>query len=286
MGLKHFVISSIKKRYLVVLYPPILTLFWNMTMDLNIPFYYYILVTGNTLYVSVIGNLENIDAADDINLEEDYKWSPEDTKKLRRVLQAISLSTLALAIMGGWKFLIFGFLINTLGFVYAKEIKIKGQVYRIKNITWVKNLYTAMLGAPGFILAPYLYVGAPIDVFSIGPMVIGFFMVFFVEMFWDVRDVKGDTLSGVKTVPVVYGLRFTRWFLHGLNLLVFTLTLLSYWFGGIAVATLSLLLYVVVTGIVIEWSFKLESKHFAAQIHVLAILIILSLGVAIDWIIA
>ncbi|NLN44809.1 MAG: UbiA family prenyltransferase [Methanosarcina sp.] len=103
------------------------------------------------------------------------------------------------------------------GFLYSKGIKIGKFTLKLKGGLGVKNFVVGLTwGVSISGLA-----GSTCK--SILPMVI-VFIFFGVKLFinsaiYDFKDIKGDTLAGIKTLPVSLGVRNTRNFLLGLHLL-------------------------------------------------------------------
>jgi 4-hydroxybenzoate polyprenyltransferase len=107
---------------------------------------------------------------------------------------------------------------------YSKNISSVMGFPRLKKILVIKNLTIAVGWSVCVVGLPMIYLS---DKFAVGALL---FIFFFVKMFinnvpFDVRDVKGDTLHGVKTIPAVVGVKTTRSILLILNslLMVFIL---------------------------------------------------------------
>lgn len=98
---------------------------------------------------------------------------------------------------------------------------------RAKNITLVKNLYSALLiwTLPLSVIL-YSYSGADLSFWEVFKQnFLGMFIYVMVgEAFWDIRDVEGDRVNKVRTLPVVMGIIPTKVYLFALvitDLLVF-----------------------------------------------------------------
>lgn len=98
---------------------------------------------------------------------------------------------------------------------------------RAKNITLVKNLYSALLiwTLPLSIIL-YSYSGADLGFWAVFKQnFLGMFVYVMVgEAFWDIRDIEGDRVNHVRTLPVVFGVGPTKLYLFALilvDLLVF-----------------------------------------------------------------
>lgn len=91
---------------------------------------------------------------------------------------------------------------------------------RVKEVPIVKNVYAAfvwhlivLVVVAAYALPEHTLLGA----LAVAPGL--FFVVWFFELIWDVRDVEGDRATGVHTVPVLFGLTITKIALLGLLLL-------------------------------------------------------------------
>jgi len=99
-----------------------------------------------------------------------------------------------------------------MGIVYS--IKISG--FRLKDITGIKNIVVAL---PWAVIGTFL----PLAISLRGSiLILAIFYFFFIKCFintvlFDVRDIEGDGMSGVKTIPVVFGRQKTKNLLLVLN---------------------------------------------------------------------
>ncbi len=90
---------------------------------------------------------------------------------------------------------------------------------RAKNITLVKNLYSALLiwTLPLSVIL-YSYSGSELGFWVVFEQnFLGMFIYVMVgEAFWDIRDIEGDRINQVKTLPVVFGIIPTKIYLFAL----------------------------------------------------------------------
>ncbi|MHC1574116.1 MAG: UbiA family prenyltransferase [Candidatus Syntropharchaeales archaeon] len=99
-----------------------------------------------------------------------------------------------------------------IGIVYS--IKISN--FRLKDVTGVKNITVALSWA---VIGTFL---PSVVSFRGSTLILLFFYYFFTKCFintvlFDVRDIEGDRINNVKTIPVVFGMKNTRRFLLILN---------------------------------------------------------------------
>lgn len=166
--------------------------------------------------------------------EEDAINAPERSifvEGNERFLLAVAIVSYIAALVLGWiespfAALILLFPIIT-GIAYSKNIFSAVGIPRLKDIFLIKSLVVASSWAVCAAFLPVLYLSGNF-------IKLGFiFPFFFIKMFintalFDVRDVTGDTLNDVKTIPVVIGIKRTRQVLLILqSLLVVWLVLFS-----------------------------------------------------------
>ena len=95
------------------------------------------------------------------------------------------------------------------GIIYSTDALSTIGIPRLKDIFLVKSLIVAfsLTVCAAFLPALYLY-GDFVKLWFVFPFI--FIKIFINTVLFDVRDVDGDTLSGVKTIPVVIGITRTR----------------------------------------------------------------------------
>ncbi|WP_457751348.1 UbiA family prenyltransferase [Thermococcus sp.] len=102
---------------------------------------------------------------------------------------------------------------------------------RLKDITGVKNLIIAATWANGTAFLPYL-VASGISFQKVFLIYYFFFMKSMINtMLFDVRDIEGDSINGIQTIPVRLGLEKSRAVLLVLNSTFIPWLLAAYSFG-------------------------------------------------------
>jgi 4-hydroxybenzoate polyprenyltransferase len=99
--------------------------------------------------------------------------------------------------------------VGAIGFFYSYKILIFGKPFRFKDKFLVKNLSSAVMWAspPAFVPAALRGNIWPLDIVS---FIVVFFIVVPIEIVWDVRDIEGDKRFGIKTIPNVLGIQWTK----------------------------------------------------------------------------
>jgi 4-hydroxybenzoate polyprenyltransferase len=112
------------------------------------------------------------------------------------------------------------------GIVYS----IKISSFRLKDITGIKNIVIAL---PWAVIGTFLPLAVSFRDFIIIPL---FFYFFFIKCFlnsllFDIRDIEGDRMSGVRTIPVTFGRQKTKNLLLILNSTLIPWLAISYLSG-------------------------------------------------------
>jgi 4-hydroxybenzoate polyprenyltransferase len=136
----------------------------------------------------------------------------------RRIYYALALAALGASLallMATGRLNWLHFLLVGMGFCYSYRLipwyrRSQGFVFfRIKEMTFVKNLAVSFLWGGSVFLVPILYAAAEIrDVFLLAHLGAGMFLSTLNNtLFDDVLDADGDKAAGIKTLPTVWGTR-------------------------------------------------------------------------------
>ncbi len=101
------------------------------------------------------------------------------------------------------------FVVGCIGFFYSYKVKFLGIPFRFKDKFIVKNASSAVMWASPPALVPSALRGDlwPLDIVS---FIVIFFIVVPIEIVWDVRDIEGDRRFGIRTIPNVLGIKWTK----------------------------------------------------------------------------
>ena len=129
---------------------------------------------------------------------------------------------LAIAFLNHFSVFLLMVFVYVLGLFYSFPLlaPLKGMLgfARLKEPFAVKNLLVS--GMYGFfVLIPIFDANAPITVPAVLLFVFIFLRFFIVSTVFDMRDVAGDSIKNINTIPVVLGADTALKLLHGLNLL-------------------------------------------------------------------
>ena len=161
------------------------------------------------------------------DVETDERTTPARTafvRRYNRLLYALSAAAyglaVALAVLGGPVAFVLALVPGAAWLCYAQDwLPSFGRVKRLKQVFVLNSVLVAGAWALVVVFLPLAFVGAPLTPTG-GIVCIIFFLATFVDVeIPNVRDRAGDRDVGVKTLPVVVGVRGTRYALYGVTTL-------------------------------------------------------------------
>lgn len=127
----------------------------------------------------------------------------------------LSLTGIAIGFVLGWRIGVIHFMSVFLLWWYSNSLK---------RQPFIGNFVVAWLTAISIVLVNIIYyVNNPLVVIY---ALFAFFMTLIREIVKDMEDLKGDNTFGCKTLPILWGIRKTKWVLYLLLVLFSTLVLL------------------------------------------------------------
>jgi 4-hydroxybenzoate polyprenyltransferase len=111
-----------------------------------------------------------------------------------------------------------GFLYNHKCFPAFLSERLNG-ARRMKDIYIVKNLTPPLDWATALVILPLLFEGRSLSPKAWICWIYVFICAFFIEVMWDMRDRRGDLLSGIKTIANSFSFPHTKKFLIVLSLI-------------------------------------------------------------------
>ena len=262
-------------RIHIFLMPALLTYFWNLDAGLALPFKYYLMITFTTAG-GYIYNMATDEAEDAINYSARYRLfgsGAADTMATTRAAVVICfIMGFVLALPAGWVFVLYGGVVNFLGSLYSRPLRFgAGRPFRIKEIPLLKNLYAGVFWSVALVLTPYLYVDARPGQLALLTILISLGLNYFVELMWDLRDMRGDRQAGVRTLPLVLGEAPACWILRAVHCATCLLMLWGVQ-RGLLLETKGLVtaaLYFPLGVIFLEWYRHLHDKTWASHLYIL-----------------
>ena len=196
-------------------------LIYNINVDFSLLLAAFFL----TFTVYNLNKLSDI-KEDSINLPERARFISKNKKFITYVTIISYLAALSLSFLQNFLatfVILFPFCI---GLIYS----IKLSNFRLKDILAVKNIVVAL---PWAVMGTFL----PLAVlYTVLTKIMLIFYFFFIRLFintvlFDVRDIEGDRMSGVRTIPVVFGRQKTKTLLFSLNSTLIPWLVFSYLAG-------------------------------------------------------
>jgi 4-hydroxybenzoate polyprenyltransferase len=193
----------------------------------NIPINYWAVITVFLLTFSIYQyNRLTDDVEDSANTPENF----QDAKKNSFLITYISFyffSALALLIayfygpVAFWTTLI----IEIIGFLYNQKCfpefisKRLGGARRFKDMYVIKNLVPPIDWAAAMVFIPIFFAGESLTLKAWICWGYVFICAFFIEVMWDMRDRRGDLVSGIKTIANTFTFSHTKMLLNTLSVL-------------------------------------------------------------------
>lgn len=127
------------------------------------------------------------------------------------------------SLTGNYLYVVLYALVALLGFAYSSPPKIFGATQRLKQIPVVKTVVSTLIWVLPPVLSYMIYLGEvrPREIWLL-VLLGGLFAA--MEICWDIRDMRGDAQSGMRTIPTVFGLRSAK-------IVAFVLVLLAAYAG-------------------------------------------------------
>jgi 4-hydroxybenzoate polyprenyltransferase len=170
------------------------------------------------------------------DLEEDEQNTPQRVAFIRTHGTSL-LAVSGVLYLGGLWLVLARNLMTVIFTVFPVVVGVLYSVSRIKYILFMKNLLVGLSwGTIPFVVAAYVDHPWTREILLLAI----FFSVMMIisTIVFDIKDIEGDRAAGIRTLPNLYGLRWTQLFCHTLN-------------GSLGLAVSSLVL----TGIV-SWEFS------------------------------
>lgn len=214
------------------------------------------------LMVFAVYNLNKV-----TDITEDAINRPETTGRSKRFYVASSVAAISLSITLGTtvSLLAVAFLLTPLIIGVFYSVKFSQSIPRLKEITGVKSLLVAFSWSVNGALLPLVSQPAGIEkVFFIFTYL--FIQVFVNTVLFDFFDIKGDLVSGTRTIPVMLGRSKTKGLLLFLNNALFVV-LAFYCLNGLFLKFMPALIFgLIYSNLAILHFTKNNSKRLQAEL--------------------
>lgn len=270
-------------RFPVFLAPIFLTYFLNQALKLPLGFEYYLMIALTTAG-GYIYNMHTDREEDSINYVEKYRLFFPNAVLTKWTIGALFGSAFLIAMRSGWKFAIYGGIVNFLFSLYSRPFPFRwrGRPLRVKEIPFLKNIYCSACWSVALVLTPYVYLNATIGSLVPIAIVLSFGLTYFVELLWDLRDMAGDAKAGFRTTPLVIGEKNSVWILRFVHLLVCGLMLWGVRTNKLPFGFLVAILHLPIGFFFLEYYWRLHNKELASHLYIMYLAALLSSGILIN----
>ncbi len=163
-------------------------------------------------------NRKTDESEDAINHTERYAFTKEYGSIIFYSAVCAYIIALCLSALQGFGSLLVAVIPLIAGIVYSVPLfPARLGFRRLKEVPFMKSLIVAFSWAVPPALLPICHAGLPMGAATGIVGVFFFFLVFTNTVIFDLRDVKGDAASGVRTIPTILGTRKTLLLLTGVN---------------------------------------------------------------------
>lgn len=190
-----------------------------------------VFVLGMLITYSVYNlNRKTDEREDAINHSARYEF----TKKYEKFLFSTAIGAYIFALALSWLYGPAVVLISAIplisGLIYSTPIFPRGFPYRrLKEIPLAKSLLVAVAWSLPPALLPVYIAGALPGTITLAVILFFFSLVFINTVLFDMRDVEGDRLTGVRTIPVCIGIANTTRLLTLVNVIFGAAVLILLW---------------------------------------------------------
>ncbi|MEW6010235.1 UbiA family prenyltransferase [Methanobacterium movens] len=191
------------------------------------------------------------------------------SKKSAKFSKILSVYIILLLIMlflfSSIQFIIFISGIILGGILYTTALK-----KMTKIIPFFKNFYTALTWAIGGTFFIIFYNSLSISTAFIIMFIFIFLRVLINIIFFDLKDIEGDKMAGLKTLPAMVGKKNSILFLHIINLISFLPLFFGVYYGILPLFALSLVGFYFYVYFYIRKSEKVDEKDLHVISHTMA----------------
>jgi 4-hydroxybenzoate polyprenyltransferase len=249
----------------------VIVAFWNQLLQLVLDVSAYVSIIGAVLFAYLI-NMYFDEREDAANAEiVPGRIIPRSRVAAWLATATFGLTAAVAAMHEPWYALGVCVVMISAG-AYSAPVPLGGKRVRLKTLPYVKNLYSALHWSVVLIGLALIYSRTPATPLAVLIMAICFGMNFFVELLWDVRDLAGDRLTQVMTIPNQFGLTVARWLLHLTHLAVCALVVAGMLYGLLPTGFLLIFVHLFAMIAFTEWYFRLDDKRLASHLYVLYVI--------------
>ena len=208
---KIFFRKSLDNRLHITLSAVALMWLWSRLLSYPVRVVDYVILALVVAFICQWNRLTD-QQEDRINCPDDLAIAVRERKKIRIFCFAAAALAMTLMILTTTRWLISAALLlaAALGFFYSTPLMPWKSSKRIKDLFIFKNLSSAIGWSIGTVLYPAMQSDYVADVKFYAALTYMAISTMTYEMIWDMRDIRGDRIAGVQTLPVAMGLPTTK----------------------------------------------------------------------------
>lgn len=221
MDEKHIFFIKDKRLFQFLLATLALLLSGSIAANKLTPVYLGLLIISGFCGVVLIYDLPLINHR--LPLRERLQDFLQHKRKVFYTALLILISPFAINYFSAFSFVLLA-ITAILGVLYSFPLKIKGEFTRLKNFLFLKNFMIGIAWGSLILIGG----GGWEDPLLISLFIFASLQVFIGSMIRDVPDLERDLRIGIRSFPVVYGVKHSIGFMHILNLLSWGLSFYLY----------------------------------------------------------
>ena len=209
--LKRITRAFILNRLHIIVSAPAIMWCWSGFLKMRFHSIDYLIITLAVACICQWNRLTDV-KEDALNCPDDLRDAQTKSGTIKIFCYAAGTIAILLAIFTEptWKLaglVAFG---TAVGYFYNTPLLPSLPHLRLKNLFIIKNVSSGAGWSLGLLVFPMLRTHTQPDWRFLTAFVYMFAMVMTYEIMWDIRDVAGDTLAGIRTLPIVLGINSAR----------------------------------------------------------------------------
>ena len=209
--LKRIIQAFILNRLHIIVSAPAIMWCWSGFLKMRFRGIDYLIITLAVACICQWNRLTDV-KEDALNCPDDLKDAQTKSGAIKVFCYAGGTIAILLALFTepSWKLaglVAFG---AAVGYFYNTPLLPSWPHLRLKNLFIIKNLSSGAGWSLGLLVFPMLRAHTQPDGLFLTAFVYMFAMVMTYEIMWDMRDIEGDALAGIRTLPIVLGINNAR----------------------------------------------------------------------------
>ncbi len=209
--LKRIIQAFILNRLHIIVSAPAIMWCWSGFLKMRFRGIDYLIITLAVACICQWNRLTDV-KEDALNCPDDLKDAQAKSGAIKVFCYAGGTIAILLALFTepSWKLVGLVAFGAAVGYFYNTPLLPSWPHLRLKNLFIIKNLSSGAGWSLGLLVFPMLRAHTQPDGLFLTAFVYMFAMVVTYEIMWDMRDIEGDALAGIRTLPIVLGINNAR----------------------------------------------------------------------------